>query len=470
MKIKMVILLLQCFMSGCYLNHKNSHDSSSILLQNLNVINVVDKSICWYCDVLITNGRISKIARNQDQGVVAHKINYAGAYAIPGLYDAHVHIDTDNRLKMMLPEFSTLTLSIDDIKNDIKPYMNHGITGIVVLEGNQDVLKVKYAAESTNEFLPRVISSSPILDGKDAKASVYKKIGSVQAGVQAVSDAIADGYDLIKIYGNLNPGIRKAIIKEANAKDIPITAHLPTGEQFVDTIPGLNNLPHAEEIIRMWDGEDIDYIENALRLMVENKVSLTPNLIAYREIISQITSIESHLKNKNMDLVPPVSVIYSTPPHNGYVNDFSEKHINFFKKQTRVMDQLTFRAYELGIPILAGSDTGNPTMFAGQALYAELGLLTDLGLDPYDVIAAATINVAQFIGQEHDRGTIAAGKYADMVIMNVNPVTKGYKFDRQNILAVIKAGVIFDQARIKTESVNIKKNYAQRMEEYIKIE
>jgi hypothetical protein len=78
--------------------------------------------------------------------------------------------------------------------------------------------------------------------------------------------------------------------------------------------------------------------------------------------------------------------------------------------------------HRAGVPILAGTDVGNPYIYAGFSLHDELGLLVRAGLTPYEALRTATVNPAKFFGMERTLGTIAAGKTADLVLLDANPL------------------------------------------------
>jgi hypothetical protein len=84
-------------------------------------------------------------------------------------------------------------------------------------------------------------------------------------------------------------------------------------------------------------------------------------------------------------------------------------------------DRLLAALREARVPILAGSDTGNPFVVAGFSLHEELELLVRAGMTPYEALLAATRRAAEFLGRP-DLGTIATGKRADLVLLDANPL------------------------------------------------
>jgi imidazolonepropionase-like amidohydrolase len=106
-------------------------------------------------------------------------------------------------------------------------------------------------------------------------------------------------------------------------------------------------------------------------------------------------------------------------------------------------------ARERGIPILAGSDTGNASAFAHGRWHgkeAEL-FVNEIGMTPMEAILANTSRNAWLMGLDGEVGVIAPGKLADIVIWNSDPLTDIAVLQRPSeISAVIKDGCIVDRA------------------------
>jgi imidazolonepropionase-like amidohydrolase len=104
--------------------------------------------------------------------------------------------------------------------------------------------------------------------------------------------------------------------------------------------------------------------------------------------------------------------------------------------------------YEKGVPILAGSDAPNPGTAHGASIHRELRLLVDAGLTPAAALTAATAAPALAFSLE-DRGRIAAGLRADLVLVNGDP-TRDVEASR-DIVAIWKGGERFERPRGGTE-------------------
>jgi imidazolonepropionase-like amidohydrolase len=100
------------------------------------------------------------------------------------------------------------------------------------------------------------------------------------------------------------------------------------------------------------------------------------------------------------------------------------------------------KVFDAGVPVVLGTDTGFTGVLLGISTQIELELLVEGGLTPGDALRAATINAARMIGREQDFGTVEPGKFADLVILDADPLA-----DIRNVTRIhrtLKGGVEFD--------------------------
>ena len=97
-----------------------------------------------------------------------------------------------------------------------------------------------------------------------------------------------------------------------------------------------------------------------------------------------------------------------------------------------------------GVPIMAGTDTTAPFVFPGSSLHEELALLVQAGLTPMQALQAATKLPAEFLGKLQTQGTIEQGKFADLVLLDANPLDDIH--NTQKIRAVILRGNLLDRS------------------------
>jgi imidazolonepropionase-like amidohydrolase len=94
----------------------------------------------------------------------------------------------------------------------------------------------------------------------------------------------------------------------------------------------------------------------------------------------------------------------------------------YFDRMVEFQFQLVKLFKEAGVPIVAGTDAGVSGVVAGFSLHDELELLVEAGLTPKEALHSATILPAQWLGVDKRVGTIEKGKYADMVLLEGNPL------------------------------------------------
>jgi hypothetical protein len=98
--------------------------------------------------------------------------------------------------------------------------------------------------------------------------------------------------------------------------------------------------------------------------------------------------------------------------------------------------------YDAGVTIIPGTDA-----LAGYTLHHELELYARAGIPPAEVLRLATLTSAQVIGANGERGVIAPGKLADLILVDGDPSTQIADINR--VTLVMKGGRIYDPARIE---------------------
>jgi len=96
--------------------------------------------------------------------------------------------------------------------------------------------------------------------------------------------------------------------------------------------------------------------------------------------------------------------------------------------------------------LAVGTDAGNPAVFFGPSVHREMELMVEAGISPAKVIKAATVNAAEILGKGDKLGTISAGKLADILVVEGNPLENIQ--NTQNIYMVIKNGQILDRKEL----------------------
>ena len=136
------------------------------------------------------------------------------------------------------------------------------------------------------------------------------------------------------------------------------------------------------------------------------------------------------------------------PRDKPYMQDLTPRDYNAFVGRVRVLleryQQLVGDMHKAGEKFLAGTDTSltNPVI-PGVGLHQELALLVESGLSPLEALETATKNPAMFLGVLNQLGTIEAGKIADIVMLDADPLKDIHNTEK--IRGVIMRGHYFSR-------------------------
>jgi len=109
------------------------------------------------------------------------------------------------------------------------------------------------------------------------------------------------------------------------------------------------------------------------------------------------------------------------------------------------------RMQEAGVTVAAGTDAGNIGTLHGPSLHREFELMAEAGLTPMQIIIDATRNAARVFGPDPRIGTIEAGKLADLLILDADPLVD--IANARQINKVIKGGHVFEVGKLKSQQV-----------------
>jgi imidazolonepropionase-like amidohydrolase len=256
---------------------------------------------------------------------------------------------------------------------------------------------------------------------------------------QAFVDArIAEGSDWIKIvyddgalfglkWPTLNRGVLKAVIDAAHARDRLALVHVSTSTQASDAIEA-----GADGLVHLFT--DAPPPAGFAQLVKARGAFVIPTLVVLKSITG--TPGGSGLAN-DPQLAPYVTLASKT-----LLGQSFPGRAGAGKRTFDFAAQTVAQLHRAGVPVLAGTDAPNPGTAHGVALHRELELLVGAGLSPVEALAAATSVPARAF-RLSDRGRIAQGLRADLVLVNGDP-TASITATRA-IAAVWKAGVPVDR-------------------------
>lgn len=375
--------------------------------------------------VLVRDGRIAELApRGEFEGFEGFRVDFAGGTLLPGLVDCHVHLTLGGEGNPAVAQAAMtpgqLTMAA------FKRAQDSLLSGVTALRdcGGKDYLElaVRDACNSGAQIGPSILCSGRIICMTGGHGN---RNGRVADGpdevVKAVREQIHAGADLIKMMatgGVMTPGVS------------PEDAHFTVEEMAAGVAEGLRfrkrTASHAQGSLGILNAvragvasieHGIFMTEECLSEMLEAGTFLVPTLAAVRNIVA------------NKDHGIPAQAVEKAMR-------VEERHIQSIKM-----------FYEAGGKIAMGTDAGTPFNRHGENAL-ELRYMAEIGITPMDAILFSTRNGIDLMGLE-DRGVIAAGMHADMLIVDGDPLADiDCVADRANHLMVIKNGV---PARVRTD-------------------
>ena len=386
-------------------------------IKDVNIIPMTTGSeIIEQATVVVQDHKITAI--NGPIPEAAQIIDGKGKWLIPGLIDMHVHNPTDLNFGASYPTKSPNFLM--DTQDLMLLYIANGVTTAFELSGRPEHMAQRNEIVKTGLIAPR-IALAALIDGGNGSGLVAN---TPSDGRQTVRIAKALGYEFIKIYSSINLKTFSAIVDEANKQGMKVVGHIPDtfkGRLSEAFVPHFDMVAHAEEYAKQSpDFSDRDAAHFA-KLAKDNNTWLTATLITMVRIAEQARTLDSLRDLQYLSYVHPL-LQSKWLTANQYNRGSSPDRIAHFEKMAEFHIRLVKAFKRAGVPIVAGTDAGTSGVVWGYALHDELELLVKAGLTPAEALAAATRLPAKWLQLEDKVGTIQPGKWADMVLLDANPL------------------------------------------------
>lgn len=373
---------------------KPARSSAPLLIREAQVL-VGDGSALNDVDILIEQGNITRVESSRIDVPDARVIEARGKTVMPGLIDAHCHLDFLNTRS----GFSARMQARFGLSEPSKELLRFGITSIRTMsEPPKLVLGLRNRTRTGNRVGPTMVVAGPAFTAPGGHPQVTVCRDNAWLGRKMVYTPTTDteartmvrvlksqGVDLIKIvyqgghYAEFGEAINKlpknvalAIIDEAHKQGLPVGVHTHYAADVAFLVEaGADSIEHGvleeeapPELLRAW-------------------------------------------AKKHTFLIPTLSITE-------VVNNADQQ--SYLPQASRNLGH----AVKAGVRIAAGTDSMVGAMPA-DSLHHELQLMVDAGVTPAQAIQAATGNAAEVL-RLHDRGLIKTGMAADLVLLNSDPL------------------------------------------------
>ena len=417
-----------------------------VVITGVTVIDGTGRRPVTNATVVVRQGRIVTIERDGAAPAGVRVIDGRGKYLLPGLIEMHAHT---SKLRG-----SSLGL-----------FVANGVTTVRDLGGDhQELLQWRREIRSGERTGPRLLIAGPYLEsGRNVDrmrgTPVTEMIEPVERTRLAVRtperarqivDSLADlELDFLKVRTVQDSATYRALVMAAHARGLRLVGHvfgirmetlLEAGHDGIEhfLFPTLDSLTVAERAV-FW------------RSMAAQGMTITPTLVTF---VKSILPGGEYLRQIADDSLGRID------PRRRYLSkfvalDWQEQALEadderrplfegFWRSHVRNVREM----YAAGVPILTGSDAAIINIFPGSTLHDELRLFVDsIGMSPMSAIESATRRSAEFLGIADSIGTIEAGKVADMLLLDADPVANVDNI--RSITGVFLRGRYFDRAALR---------------------
>jgi len=474
-------------------NDVDADEVQTWVIQNVNLIDVREGKVIPNQSLVIEGPTIASIDEATSRTSIANAriIDGTGKYLIPGLWDMHIHTSTDAATR-----------------NSILPLLiANGITGARSMaadchvkdgqcgEPSADIYDAKEWRKEIDarELVgPRLIASSYYTNGPSSVDESSIENPATAEHARGYARLLKSrGVDLIKVYSGMYREAYFAMAEEAQALNLEFAGHVPltlraseasdAGQSTIEHITGfLEECSTNEEVLRPQLVESYsipaEFWQTLLELagtfdpqkcnqlyarLATNGTWLVPTLYVEGYYEKSNSKRGEWRDDPNLKYVPRVEVELWESLEKSYFEGLPDwKHA--LQPHAQKAFQIAGEAHAVGVPLLAGSDPGEFGIIWGFSLHTELQYLVEAGLSEADALRAATQNPARYRSADDFLGTIDEGKFADLVLLNANPLDD--ISNTQSIDTVIANGRVFRRedldALLRTVESYVKSTWA----------
>ena len=393
--------------------------------------------------LLVRDGRFVEIGRARDgkppRGV--RVIDATGKWVIPGLIDAHVHVES---------------------AADTRAMIRWGVTSARLMAESVEAAQAAARRSRERRRTPELFPASPIFtirggwwsteppdpkvdrfpaDPAAARGSVERARSLGSGEIKIMDDDMGWCRDPLPRLPKISPDVRKALIAQARATGLRVAVHAPDLADARDAVEdGATVLAHG-----IVDAPVPDELAARMRA---GKVFYIPTLDIFDFLADPRAFMQRALSDSRIRESLPKATL-SRYRSDAYFGTYASRYPNaaYVARQLSVLYDNVRKLHAAGVDVALGTDMW---AFPGAGAHLELEDFVAAGFTPVEAIRAATLVSARSIGADAERGTVEAGKRADFILLENDPVHDIR--NTRSIERVFKGGRIA-WSRYKTDKV-----------------
>jgi imidazolonepropionase-like amidohydrolase len=423
--------------------------AQTLAITNVTVIDVNGRAPQRAQTVVIRDGTIAAIvpAQTFKTAKQTQVINGAGKYLIPALWDMHIHLTNEPDPAVSREWMLPLLLA-------------YGVVGIREMGGDwQRIQRMRIDLLAGKLTGPNIVAAGPFVDGP---GFVDKPVTTPDEARRRVGELKAAGVDFIKVQANLAPAVYQAVLAAATRQQLTVAGHIPEAvSAFTVAQTQQHSIEHSSPILpgdagillacsskedelrrevlalKQLQGQELRQRERTLETqmietydaakcarlfaqLVKKQIHVTPTLIWGERLLP--LNAQDTLDQTALSLMPRKQAETLSARRQQRIATMPPENFTLLQRVAVTARKLVKEMHQARVPLLAGTDAVDGDVLPGLSLHQELERLVQAGLTPLAALQTATRNPARYFGAAAQRGSIARGQQADLLLLDDDPL------------------------------------------------
>ena len=363
--------------------------------------------------VVVRDGRIVAVTADQSAKIPegAVRIDAKGKFLMPGLAEMHAHVPGGNA-----PDAA--------IERTLFLYAANGVTTIRGMLGDPRQIGFRDRAAKGEIVSPRMFLAGPSFSGNTAPTAA--------AAVEMVAAQKKAGYDLLKIHPGVKRDVFDALAARADELKIPFAGHVPlevgvhraleARYKSIDHLDGyIEALAKNPSTSQFFGVNLINEVNEAgiAALVKETRAAgvwQVPTQVLMDNLLNDVPAETMAERPEMKFMLNPGEVQKWIAQKKSFLKYSQADRAKYLTVRRRIIKAL----HDAGVPFALGSDAPQWWNVPGFSVHRELQSLVDAGLTPYQALKTGTANIGSYFGTPD--GVVAAGRRADLVLLDANPI------------------------------------------------
>jgi imidazolonepropionase-like amidohydrolase len=303
---------------------------------------------------------------------------------------------------------------------------------------------------------PRITRSCFIEGESEFSAATGETVATLDEALYMVRWCGVRDFHQVKLYNSMKPEWAETLVAEAHRLGMRVAGHVPafsTANAMIEA--GFDEITHANQLMLGWvleDGEDTrtlfrfkamkrfpsldpggEEVQYTISRMLQRNVAHDPTIAIHEHGLTAVNGEPAPMARAIIDHLPTNE--QRSLKSELFGAESAEERAEYVAAFEFILDVLR-GLNERGVLLLPGTDLGG-----GFAYHRELELFEKIGLTPAEVLRRASYDMAVYLNQDEDLGSIEKGKYADFFLVPGDP-TKDLN-ELRKIRMVVSDGVVY---------------------------